>query len=562
MKDGANTKKGFTPLHPENSNIQIEDERPVKTMPFKKYYTPKWGVTGFTLIELIMVIVLLGIVAATAVMVIGNIVKQQSFDATVKEMNELKMSNIGNPDLVQSGTRTSFGYVGDMGALPGTLNDLVLTPITWVTTAAYHAGLGACASCTAGQSNCLCTGEPTTMPDLGTGAGRRGPYIDNKTDDSGTPLATVDGWGNAYTYNNITGQVTSTGGGAGNIVIPETSVASQLTGGVTGTVRGNQGNPVEGAIVRIYFPNGAGGVHTTLQTATAADGTYTFAGIPIGRRTIRIISGTSPNWVIMNDTAVVDGNQTVTKNITIADMVAPAAPTWADVTGDCTVNGAYPVKTNQINLQWTASTSPDVASYKIYRGTALGGEILYRTGITGTSYIDTPVSANTTYYYKLSAVDTAGNESVLTANPTGGIPAGSRIAGPIYKRANASWLNPDEVRLPTRNNGISNIDMNIGVYQMIVSWTGGASTWIRRVRVGGTTVYQPANCATGGAISGDAFTFTASSSSICAGNRNIDVRFCGGNDDENNVTSITVQLGGAAAPFDGELTCTSGPPCQ
>src|SRR3990170_6052656 len=73
---------------------------------------------GFTLIELIMVIVLIGIVAATAVMVIGNIITQQQFDATVKEMNELKMANLGNPEMIQGGMRTSFAFVGDIGGLP------------------------------------------------------------------------------------------------------------------------------------------------------------------------------------------------------------------------------------------------------------------------------------------------------------------------------------------------------------------------------------------------------------------------------------------------------------
>jgi prepilin-type N-terminal cleavage/methylation domain-containing protein len=510
---------------------------------------------GFTLIELVIVMVLIGILAAGAVLMFGSIITQQQFDATVKEMNELKMANLGNPDLVQSGTRTSFGFVGDMGALPSTLGDLVSTAQTWFTTAVYHAGAGF-------------PDSGVSMPDLGTGAGRRGPYIDNKTDDSATPLplATLDGWGNPYQYPSPgAGQVTSYGpdeaaGGGDDITIPETSPV--ITGGITGTVRGNQGNPVEGATVRIYFPNGSG-VHTTAGTTTAADGTYFFPTIPIGRRTIRVISGTSPNWVIINDTVVVDGNQTVTKNFTIADMIAPTAPTWANAVGSCTVNGAYPVKTNQINLTWNASTSPDVAGYKLYRGTAAGAEVLYRS-VTGISYADTPISANTTYYYRLSAVDTAGNESAPIANPTGGTPAGSRIAGPIYKGANAIWINNDEVRFPTTNSGISNIVMTNGVYQMIVTWSGGASTRIRRVRVGGTTVrdYGGGGCGTTGATNGNFFTFTVSYTYNCAVNQNIDVRFCGGNDDENNVTSITAQLGGAAAPFDGVLTCTGGPPCQ
>ncbi|MEK7842326.1 MAG: prepilin-type N-terminal cleavage/methylation domain-containing protein, partial [Deltaproteobacteria bacterium] len=58
---------------------------------------------GFTLIELVMVIVLLGIMAATAVMMIGSIITQQRTDETLKEIQNLANAMVGNPDLIEGG---------------------------------------------------------------------------------------------------------------------------------------------------------------------------------------------------------------------------------------------------------------------------------------------------------------------------------------------------------------------------------------------------------------------------------------------------------------------------
>jgi fibronectin type 3 domain-containing protein len=69
---------------------------------------------------------------------------------------------------------------------------------------------------------------------------------------------------------------------------------------------------------------------------------------------------------------------------------------------------------NQVSLSWTPS--PGATSYNIYRSTTSGGEGItpYRTGATGTSFVDTGVASGGTYYYQVSAVG-AGGESTKSA---------------------------------------------------------------------------------------------------------------------------------------------------
>ena len=72
----------------------------------------------------------------------------------------------------------------------------------------------------------------------------------------------------------------------------------------------------------------------------------------------------------------------------------------------------------RINLEWTASPAPDVAAYEIYRGqsspfdttksrlASVAGDVL--------SYADTTVRLGNTYYYAITAVDSAGLSSELS----------------------------------------------------------------------------------------------------------------------------------------------------
>ncbi|MBB6734675.1 DUF4832 domain-containing protein [Cohnella zeiphila] len=85
------------------------------------------------------------------------------------------------------------------------------------------------------------------------------------------------------------------------------------------------------------------------------------------------------------------------------DTQAPSAP--SNVNG--TASGTW------INLSWTASTdNRGVAGYEIYRGSALAGTS------TGTGFLDTGLTPNTSYTYTVKAKDASGNVSAASAPAT------------------------------------------------------------------------------------------------------------------------------------------------
>ena len=78
---------------------------------------------------------------------------------------------------------------------------------------------------------------------------------------------------------------------------------------------------------------------------------------------------------------------------------------------------------SQISLTWAAS--PGATSYNVYRSSTSGGEGLtpLRTGVTGTSFLDTSVTSGGTYYYQVSAVGAGGESAKSVESSATLIPA-------------------------------------------------------------------------------------------------------------------------------------------
>lgn len=208
---------------------------------------------GFTLIEVLMTIVIIGILAAVAMRSVQSSIDGSRVRETQAEMDELIIAIAGNPELYNNGMRSDFGYVGDIGALPTSLDDLVTNPggySTW-----------------------------------------NGPYVSRRFSQD-TDGFKKDAWGNNYTFSTgIT--LASTGGGSIPMTKSAASAATDLTTTpIIGTITDAAGNPPGDSSVavtiRVTYPDGSGGT-TTATTNPASGGSYSINDVPVGIRAVQAI---------------------------------------------------------------------------------------------------------------------------------------------------------------------------------------------------------------------------------------------------------------------------------
>jgi hypothetical protein len=82
------------------------------------------------------------------------------------------------------------------------------------------------------------------------------------------------------------------------------------------------------------------------------------------------------------------------------------------------------MSSTQLNVGWTGNTETDLNHYNVYRGTTPGFDVIPGTTTpvatpATNSYSDTALTASTTYYYKVAAVDNAGNIGALSVESSG-----------------------------------------------------------------------------------------------------------------------------------------------
>lgn len=239
---------------------------------FTGSFTRDRNAKGFTLIELVLVVVIIGILATTALRTGGALFESAKIEETRQELDALALAIVGNPALENNGVRADFGYVGDVGALPPNLDALYANP-----------------------------GGYTTW---------KGPYICNRFAQTANDFKT-DAWGTAYTYGGIT--VTSTGSGSNIVRQIAGSTNELLRNSTSGTVTDSDGTP-PGAVycdstsVQLQYPNGTGST-TTKSVHPDAGGYFTFDSLPIGNHPLTIIY-TPDNDTLYRQVSVTAGSST------------------------------------------------------------------------------------------------------------------------------------------------------------------------------------------------------------------------------------------------------------
>ncbi len=136
-----------------------------------------------------------------------------------------------------------------------------------------------------------------------------------------------------------------------------------------------------------------------------------------------------PQNVIESDPRQISVNVNSFSSWTVTGRIVPAKPTLVD---------ALP-QDDKIILYWRSNTESNLSHYKIYRSQTNNfvpspGDSLAVVFTPDTTYEDTDVIVGQTYYYRISAVDSTGNESEfsdqVSATPRAG-PTDSDIFLPI-----------------------------------------------------------------------------------------------------------------------------------
>ncbi|NRA39588.1 MAG: DUF5060 domain-containing protein, partial [Planctomycetes bacterium] len=148
---------------------------------------------------------------------------------------------------------------------------------------------------------------------------------------------------------------------------------------------------------------------------------------------------------------------------------------------------------SQIDLTWNASTdNVAVSSYNIFRD----GSLL--TSVSATSFSDSALSANTSYSYQVSAVDSSGNESAVSAAAQGTTQAPPSGGDPVFiSPTNGATLSGSDVTFTWNNNGVhySAHWMNIGTTPFSDE-IGSAGGWSGSGVVSGTVTGLPTDGST------------------------------------------------------------------
>lgn len=407
---------------------------------------------GFTLIEILMVLMLMSILTTVAVTNISESNDETRFEETVEEMLLIRDAMVGNPSIKTRGVRSDFGYVGDVGSIPSAIADLTTMP----------GGHTAWTSDNANRIN----------------HGWNGPYFKGSL--AGADY-TRDAWGNAYVYSPLANPPTlvslgadGAAGGTGlNQDITLQIPANQRTATVNGFITsGGAGNPQNvAATVTLYHPDGTGALTTTTDNVIVGDqGYFSINNVPVGVRSATITIGATTYGPMQF---------TVSKN----QYVVPLKLTDTDYLsggggGDCSGrtiqfqvasnNDAEDVGTTNIIVEASSSCTNDMTvDYATANGSAIAG-----TDYTATSGTLTINAGNTAENIPVTLIDNgtaegSRNFTLTLTNPQTGPTLGTNTV-------HTFTINDDENPPITPIIDLQITD--IGITQVDLGWTQASAT--------------------------------------------------------------------------------------
>lgn len=200
------------------------------------------------------------------------------------------------------------------------------------------------------------------------------------------------------------------------------------------------------------------------------------------------------------------------------DTTAPTAPSALS---------ASAASSSQVNLSWAASTdNVGVASYNIYRSTD-NATFVAVASTTGTTFSNTGLTASTTYYYRVTADDAAGNESAASNTASATTLAGTTSPAKVI-------LNEIMANEPGSSTAGEYVELvNVGGTSIsIAGWTISDAGGVKHTFASGTTL-----------AAGQAIVVFGAASGIPSGTPNAVASSTGGLSLNNTGDTVTVKNG-------------------
>ena len=223
---------------------------------------------GFTLIEVLMAVLVITILAVVSITLLPDTIDESRFNQTIAKMNQIRSGMIGNPDIREGSTRTSFGYLGEVGAVPTSISNLLTLP---------------------GGVTAYAVNSTVRL-----GIGWNGPYLTSVN--SGSDY-TKDAWGTSFVYTPgaspptlISFGADGIAGGTGYNQDITVTLPTELTAAkVSGFICQGGGPFTATAQVELNAPSGVGVLLQSEVNLVPADkGQFSFTSVPMGVRSITV----------------------------------------------------------------------------------------------------------------------------------------------------------------------------------------------------------------------------------------------------------------------------------